>query len=288
MKEIVIISGKGGTGKTSITAAFARLADKHAVIADCDVDAANMHILTHADFGKHEKFYSGYYAIIDKQICTKCDKCKEVCHFEAISDNYNINEIACEGCGYCAFVCPDKSITMKEAYAGNIYISKTRFNNILVHAQLEIAAENSGKIVTKVKTEARKLAEKNHCKILLIDGSPGIGCPVIASLASASLALVITEPTICGYNDMIRLFKLISSFQIHSAILINKSDLSKIYLTKIEEFARVKDIPIIEKIPYHLSFTKAMVQGKTILEFDQNGIADKIINSWGTIKNLRL
>ncbi len=286
MQEIVIISGKGGTGKTSITSAFAQLEGGNAIIADCDVDAANLHILTGADFGISEDFYSGYFAVIDGGKCTQCSKCIEACQFDAISNDFIVDEIACEGCGYCSLVCPEQAVIMKESYTGKVFLSKTRFNNTLVHARLEIAGENSGKLVTEVKNHAWDLAIKKKCGIILVDGSPGIGCPVIASLARASLALIISEPSISGYNDMVRLHGLISRFGIPSALLINKSDLNELYHDKMVYFSLKEDIPIVGEIPYSLSFTRAMAQGKTILEFSQNGISDMVIKSWKTIKNI--
>ena len=288
MREIVVISGKGGTGKTSIASAFAQLEGENAIIADCDVDAANMHILMKADFGISEEFYSGFQAFIDNSKCMRCSKCIEICHFDAITNDFIVDELSCEGCGYCSLVCPEQAITMKEAYTGRVFVSKTRFNNTLVHARLEIAGENSGKLVSEVKSQAQALAKKENCGILLVDGSPGIGCPVIASLTKATLALIITEPSISGYSDMVRLYDLISRFGIPAAILINKYDLNEVYQEKIVSFSDKNDIPIIGKVPYDTSFTEAMRQMKTILELSRNGIADILINAWETIKNMKL
>jgi MinD superfamily P-loop ATPase len=288
MREIVVISGKGGTGKTSIASAFAQLEGENAIVADCDVDAANMHILLEADFGVSEEFYSGFQASINNSKCIQCSKCMDVCHFDAITDDFIVDELSCEGCGYCAIICPEQAITMKEAYTGRIFVSKTRFNNTLVHARLEIAGENSGKLVSEVKSQAEALAKKKSCGILLIDGSPGIGCPVIASLTKATLALIIAEPSISGYSDMVRLHELISRFGIPAVALINKFDLSKEYLDKIVSFSQQNDIPIIGKVPYSTSFTEAMSQMKTILELSQNEIAGILINAWEVIKNMKL
>lgn len=288
MREIVVLSGKGGTGKTSISTAFAQLEGENAIVADCDVDAANMHILMKADFGISEEFYSGFQASIDSSKCIQCSKCFEVCRFDAITDHFSVDEIACEGCGYCSLVCPEQAITMQEAFTGKVFVSKTRFNNTLVHAKLEIAGENSGKLVSEVRSQAQALGKKENRGILLVDGSPGIGCPVIASLTKATLALIITEPSISGYKDMIRLYDLISRLGIPALILINKCDLSKVYLDKIVSFSRKNDIPIVGKVPYSTSFTEAMSQMKTILEFSQNGISDILVNAWETIKNMKL
>lgn len=286
MKEIVVISGKGGTGKTSLTSAFAQLEGKNAVIADCDVDAANLHILSDADFGFSEDFYSGYLASIDKDKCTECGKCIEVCHFDAIPDDYIVDEISCEGCGYCSLVCPEEAISMEDSFTGKIFQSETRFNNTLIHAQLEITGENSGKLVSEVKNLTRKVATDQNCEITIIDGSPGIGCTVIASLSGATLALIVSEPSISGYNDMIRLYSLITKFGIPTAILINKSDLNETYHDKTISFAEKNGIPIVGEVPYSKYFTEALAQGKTIIEFNQSEISDTIEISWNKIKKI--
>lgn len=286
MKELVVISGKGGTGKTSLTTAFAQLEGKDAIIADCDVDAANLHIIAKADFAISEDFYSGQLALIDKEKCSECGKCIEVCHFDAISDDFIVDEISCEGCGYCALVCPEEAITMEDSFTGKIFQSETRFNNTLIHAKLEIAGENSGKLVSEVKNRARKVATDKKCEMTIIDGSPGIGCTVIASLSGASLALIVSEPSISGYNDMIRIYGLITKFGIPSAILINKSDLNDTYYNKTVSFAETNGIPIVGEVPYSKSFTEALAQGKTIIEFDQSDISDTIKKSWEEIKNI--
>jgi MinD superfamily P-loop ATPase len=286
MKEIVIISGKGGTGKTSLTTAFAQLFGDNAVIADCDVDAANLHIISEADFGYTEDFYSGYLASIDKDKCTECGKCIEVCHFDAISDDFIVDDISCEGCGYCAHVCPEVAISMPDSFTGRVYQSKTRFNNTLVHAQLEIAGENSGKLVSEVKTRAREIASKQKSELILIDGSPGIGCTVIASLSGASLALIVSEPSISGYNDLVRLYELISRLGIATAILINKSDLNKTYHDKTVSFSKENGITIVGEVPYNNAFTEALSQRKTILEYDQDELSETVKKSWEKIKTI--
>jgi len=286
MQEVVIISGKGGTGKTSIAAAFAQLGDKNVVIADCDVDAANMYVLIEKEPIYKKDFYSGFFASINLDKCIRCSKCREVCHFQAITEDYHINEIACEGCGYCSRICPVDAITMKDSFTGKVLVSATRFNNSLVHAQLEIAGENSGKLVTEVKKNAREMGDTNNCDLMLIDGSPGIGCPVIASLTQASLVLIITEPSKSGFHDMMRLFELVSKFHVPQTMIINKSDLNESYRDALVSFSNDKGIPILGEIPYDITFSKALAQRKTILEFNRNGISDVLIRSWDKLKEM--
>jgi len=284
MKELVVISGKGGTGKTSLTSAFAQLEGKKAVVADCDVDAANLHIISEADFGLSEDFYSGFLAFIDKEKCSECGKCIEVCHFDAISDDSIVDPISCEGCGYCSLVCPEEAIAMEESFTGKLFQSKTRFNNTLIHARLAIGGENSGKLVSAVKNRAREIAKEQECEMTIIDGSPGIGCTVIASLSGASLALIVSEPSISGYNDMVRLHGLITKFGIQSAILINKSDLNDTYYKETVSFAEKNGIPIVGEVPYDLSFTEALAKGETIIEFSHSEISDALKRIWIKIK----
>ncbi|MCK4716880.1 MAG: ATP-binding protein, partial [Candidatus Marinimicrobia bacterium] len=207
MKEIVVISGKGGTGKTSITASFAYLGGKEIVVADCDVDAADLHLLMLPDFAKSEEFYSGVIAKIDQDVCTNCGKCAEVCRFDAIpviDGQYVVQPLDCEGCGYCARVCPVDAITMESQNVGDWYISTTKVGSSMVHARLGIGAENSGKLVAKVKNEAKIIAKEQDEKYVLVDGSPGIGCPVVSSLSGANFVVLVTEPTVSGIHDLKR------------------------------------------------------------------------------------
>ncbi|MGM0531124.1 MAG: ATP-binding protein [Bacteroidota bacterium] len=271
MKEIVVISGKGGTGKTSITAAFAQLAAKESVIADCDVDAADMHLLLKPDFAEEEAFYSGQIAHIVQEKCTRCYKCKKACRFDAIhvtEGTFTVDEIDCEGCGYCEKVCPTQAITMYDALSGKTYISATRFNNTLVHAELAIAAENSGKLVTRVKTLAKQKTREEKKDFLLIDGTPGIGCPVTASLTGGDYAVIVTEPTISGINDMKRVVDLVKTFKIRAGFIINKYDLNPEKSQEIEVFIRKNDMDYLGHFSYNENFTKSMTQGETIVEYD--------------------
>ncbi|MBN2016981.1 MAG: 4Fe-4S binding protein [Candidatus Cloacimonetes bacterium] len=289
MKEIVVISGKGGTGKTSITASFAILADTEAIIADCDVDAADMHLLLQPDFAQYEDFYSGFKADIDQEICMKCGKCKQVCRFDAVrNDNnfYDIIPLNCEGCGYCKEVCPVNAITMIEQNVGKWYISKIKTDTFMVHAKLGVGADNSGKLVAKVKKEAKKLAQENSKDIILIDGSPGIGCPVVSSLSGADYVILITEPTLSGFHDMKRVFELIQNFNLHAGCIVNKYDVNNEISDKITDFCKKNKIDLISKLPYDEAFTKAMTTGKTIIEYEDSEIKDKLEKSWKKIMKL--
>jgi MinD superfamily P-loop ATPase len=285
MKEIVLISGKGGTGKTSITASLAKISGNRTVIADCDVDASNLHLLLNPDYSQSEDFFSGYLAFIDKNKCTMCNKCKDVCRFKAI-DNYSINELRCEGCGYCEIVCPENAIELKKAYRGKIYISGTRIDKVLVHAEMEIGAQNSGKLVASIKSAAKKIAVDNNAEYILIDGSPGIGCPVIASLTGADLAIIVTEPSVSGKNDMIRIHKLINKMPVKAAVIVNKSDINKKINAEIRSYSADNNIAVLEDIPFSNLFHEALAEKKTVVELKENAIASKINNSWIKINNL--
>ena len=289
MKEIVVISGKGGTGKTSITASFAYLGGKDVVVADCDVDAADMHLLMQPDFAKSEDFYSGEIAEINQDECIKCGKCKDVCRFNAvpiINQQYIINSMNCEGCGYCARVCPANAITMKEQNVGQLHISNTKVGNTMVHARLGIGADNSGKLVAKVKNEAKQIAEKNDKDFIIIDGSPGVGCPVVSSLSGADFVVLVTEPTVSGLHDLERVYKLVKKFNINAGCIINKSDLNSQVSTQIKEFLKKENIVYIASLPYDETFTKAMTKGQTIVEYGENNLKNIITESWGKIKQI--
>ena len=289
MKEIVVISGKGGTGKTSITASFAYLGGEDVVVADCDVDAADMHLLMQPDFAKSEDFYSGVIAEINQDECIKCGKCKDVCRFDAvpiINEQYTINALNCEGCDYCARVCPTNAITMVKQNVGKVHISNTKVGNAMVHAELGIGADNSGKLVAKVKKEAKLLAEKTNKKYIIIDGSPGVGCPVVSSLSGANFVVLVTEPTVAGLHDLERVYQLVKKFKIKAGCIINKADLNLQVYNKIEDFLKRENIVNIASLPYDETFTKAMTVGQTIVEYDDNDLKNRVIESWDKIKEL--
>lgn len=289
MKEIVVISGKGGTGKTSITAAMAMLAGRKAVIADCDVDAADMHLLLGPDFKKGEDFYSGTKAVIDQDKCTGCGECHRVCRFNAINainGHYSIDRLSCEGCGYCSRVCQDKAIRNEPVKAGRWYVSTIKNSSIMVHARLGTGADNSGKLVARVKKEANGIAKAEGKEFILVDGSPGIGCPVISSLSGSSLAVLVTEPSVSGFHDLKRVVELVKNFRIKAGCIINKQDLNPEMTKQIGQYLEKEKIQLIGSIPYLEDFTKAMTEGKTIIEHDNEVLKGLIIDSWNKTEQL--
>lgn len=289
MKEIVIISGKGGTGKTSITASFAYLGGKDIVVADCDVDAADMHLLLEPDFKNSEDFYSGELAIINYEICINCGKCAEVCRFNAIQLNkgiHFIDPISCDGCGYCARVCPVEAITNEIQNVGKTYISNTKAGNIMVHARLGIGADNSGKLVAKVKNEAKRIATENKAEMIIADGSPGIGCPVVSSLSGADFVVLVTEASVSGLHDLKRVYELVKKFKIKAGCIINKYDINQMLSKEIEKFLIEENIVFISKLPYNEDFTKAMTIGKTIVEYENEELKNIVTDSWNKVKQI--
>ncbi len=271
MRELVILSGKGGTGKTSITAAFASLAE-NIVLCDADVDAADLHLILKPDVKESSNFKGGHEAIINPDKCTQCGQCIELCRFGAIRDDFTVDPIECEGCGVCVDLCPEQAIDFPETICGQWYISGTRFGP-MVHARLGIAQENSGKLVSLVRQEAKKIAEQENSDLILTDGPPGIGCPVIASIGQATAILIITEPTVSGRHDMERVRLLSKHFNMPAMVCINKYDLNLVQTQNIEILARDNDIPVVGKIPFDQTFTKAMIQAQTIFEYDNDSQA---------------
>jgi MinD superfamily P-loop ATPase len=272
MKEIVVISGKGGTGKTSITAALAYMNREKSVVADCDVDAADMHLLLKPDFDNPSDFYSGFTAAVNQDKCIRCNKCKQVCAFGAVNyieGDFVINELDCEGCGYCYYVCPSQAIEMKEAFSGNTYISKTRMENTLVHAQLAIGADNSGKLVTRVKDLAKQQTEKQQKDYLLVDGTPGVGCPVTASVTGSDYVVIVTEASISGLRDLKRAYELVQNFSIPMGVIINKSDLNPEVKQEIQDFLKEHDVSLLADFEYNPSFIDALTDGMTVTESDK-------------------
>ena len=289
MKEVVIISGKGGTGKTSLTAAYSCLGGQDVVVADCDVDAADMHLLLQPDFANPTDFFSGLLAQINPDMCTNCGACVEVCRFaaiQAVDNQHTVMPLDCEGCGYCSRVCPANAITMQARKVGKWYISRTKLDSVLVHACLGIGAENSGKLVAQVKREARRIAREKKMDIVLIDGSPGIGCPVISSLSGADLVVLVTEPTLSGLHDLKRIYRLVKKFNIKSGCIINKSDLNGHMRDEIERFLLSENIAHIASLPYDNAFIIAMINGKTVIEYNSNGLIPLITGSWDNIKRM--
>ncbi len=280
MKQIVVISGKGGTGKSVITGSFASLA-KNKVMADCDVDAADLYLLLHPTVKETHEFSGGKTAFIDEFRCTQCGKCQEVCRFEAI-DNYVVDPISCEGCGVCFHICPEKAIKMVDNLSGKWFISETTYGPF-VHAKLGVAEENSGKLVTLVRQNAQLIAEKGGKDFVIIDGPPGIGCPVIASLSGVDIALIVTEPTLSGIHDLERIAGVAHHFGIKSLVCINKYDLNLVVTRKIEEYCRHNNIELVGEIPFDISVTKALVRGLPIVEYENNQVTNEIKNLWEKI-----
>jgi len=278
MKQIVIISGKGGTGKTVITGAFASLA-KNKVMADCDVDAADLHLLLQPDIKERHEFRSGKTAVINKELCQKCGQCIDVCRFKAITDDFTVDSISCEGCAFCSHICPAQAVKMEENTSGEWFISETRFGP-MVHAKLGIAEENSGKLVSLVRKQAKELAEKNNCDWVIIDGAPGIGCPVIASLSGIDCAVVVTEPTLSGLHDALRVIEVTKHFNVPSRLVINKYDLNPDMSKKIEEHCANNGISLIGKVRFDKTVVEAMVEGKTIMEYKDTPVKDEIKEIW--------
>jgi len=278
VKQIVIISGKGGTGKTVITGGFAALA-KNKIMVDCDVDAADLHLLLQPDMKERHEFRSGKTAVLNNEKCVKCGKCIEVCRFNAISKDFVVNGVSCEGCAFCSFVCPENAIIMEENISGEWFISDTRFGP-MVHAKLGIAEENSGKLVSLVRREAKELAEKNNCDWVIIDGAPGIGCPVIASLSGIDCAVVVTEPTLSGLHDADRVISVAKHFGILTKLIVNKYDLNVDMTGRIEEYSRNNNTQLIGKIAFDKSMVKAMVEGKTIIEYPDGKAKKEISEAW--------
>jgi len=278
MKQIVIISGKGGTGKTVITGAFAALA-KNKVMADCDVDAADLHLLLEPSIKERHEFKSGKTAIIDKVKCIKCGKCIKACRFDAISEDFIVDGIFCEGCAFCKFICPPGVIKMEENISGEWFISDTRFGP-MVHAKLGIAEENSGKLVSLVRKQAKDLADKKNADWVIVDGAPGIGCPVIASLSGIDCAVVVTEPTLSGLHDADRVIKVTKHFGIAAKLIVNKYDLNMDMTGRIERYCKENDIDLIGKIPFDKNIVEAMVLGKTIMEYKTGQAQKEIESTW--------
>jgi len=288
MKEIVVISGKGGTGKTSVTASFAYLSSANTVLADCDVDASDMHLLLKPELISSEDFFSSDLAVIDYDKCAGCGKCFEVCRFKAVSYEFNkfkINANNCEGCGYCSYVCPTNAITLVKQNDGNLYISDTRLGKKLFHAELGPGAENSGKLVAKVKNNAKKYARENNLDIVLVDGSPGVGCPVISSLSGANFVVLVTEPTTSGVHDLSRVIQLVKKFHIKMGCIINKTDINYKTADEIKKILTAEDITLLAELPYSDNFTLAMIKEVTVAEFDK-GIKNMLQNAWEKINNL--
>jgi MinD superfamily P-loop ATPase len=283
MKELVVLSGKGGTGKTSIVASFAALA-RSKVLADCDVDAADLHLVLQPIMRENHEFWSGQFAVIDEGKCTQCGLCQELCRFDAIHD-FKVDTISCEGCGFCSHICPAEAITMKENMSGHWFISDTKYGP-LVHARLGIAQENSGKLVALVRQQARHIAESDDLDYVISDGPPGIGCPVISSLSGANLALLVTEPTQSGIHDLERVLDVCRHFGVPALVCINKYDINEDNTRKIEDYCLSQGLMAAAKIPFDNVFTESIVKGIPVVEYSRDGVAKSIESLWQSISRL--
>ena len=258
MQELVIISGKGGTGKTSLTAAFAALAQPVA-LADCDVDAADLHLMLRPRIRQREEFCSGATAVIHPERCTQCGACRAACRFDAIDAAFVVDPLACEGCRVCLYACPVQAVTMEENVCGEWFVSDTDYG-AMAHAALGVAAENSGKLVATVRQQAKRIAAEEGRDLILIDGSPGIGCPVISSIAGASLVCVVTEPTLSGLHDLRRVVDLTAHFNMPASVCVNKADINADMTARILAYCAEYALPVVGAIPYDPIMVEAVVK----------------------------
>ena len=282
IREIVIVSGKGGTGKTSLAAAFAALA-KNGILCDADVDAADLHLLMQPEVKKRTDFMGGSKAVINPDLCTGCGTCRTLCRFDAISDRYEVDPIRCEGCGVCVDFCPEQAIDFPVQRCGEWYISATRFGP-MVHARLGIAEENSGRLVSLVRTKTRQLAEARGLELILTDGPPGIGCPVIAAIGGATALVIVVEPTVSGIHDMERVVDLAAHFRVPGMVIVNKFDLNVGMTEAIEQLAEKRNILVLGRVPFDPVFTRSMVQGQTLFEYGEESPTRRVVRDiWAKI-----
>ncbi|UCC69112.1 MAG: ATP-binding protein [Armatimonadota bacterium] len=281
MKQLLVISGKGGTGKTTVLGSFAVLA-QHKLLADADVDAPNLHLLLQPKILCEEDYIGVKLAVKDDERCTECGVCEQHCRFGAITD-LRVDPTRCEGCGVCALVCPAEAITMRDEVTGKIYLSETR-HGPLVHARLLAGAEASGKLVTQVRERAKEAAARLGSGLILIDGSPGIGCPVIASLAGVDAALAVTEPTPSGLHDLKRVLQMAAHFGVPAAVCVNKWDINPELTEEIEQAAQGMAAPPLGRIPFDEAVADSTAEGVPLVEFVANGPARKaVVKLWETI-----
>jgi MinD superfamily P-loop ATPase len=281
IKQLAVVSGKGGTGKTTIAAAFAALA-KNKVMVDCDVDAADLHLLLQPKPLLQEEYYGGRSPHVDLEKCTQCGLCTEICRFNAINNGV-VDPVSCEGCGFCSQICPENAIIMEDAFSGDWFVSETSYGPF-VHARLGIGEENSGKLVTVVRKQAMEIAKEKNLELILIDGPPGIGCPVTASLTGVNLVLAITEPTLSGIHDLERILKLAEHFKIPSTVCINKCDINLENSDQIVHFCEKSGAKIVGKIPYEPKVVEALVNRKTVMDYPCNGVQEIVQNMWREVE----
>lgn len=287
MYEIVIISGKGGTGKTSVAGCFAALTPS-AVLADCDVDAADLHLILGAEQREAHEFSASKKAEVDGALCVRCGICRDVCKFDAVSETsetgeLKIDPLSCEGCGVCFYACPTQAISMNEAVSGRWFISDTPYG-AMVHAALHAGEGNSGKLVTLVRKKARELAEEDGARYVITDGPPGVGCPVIASLTGATVALIVTEPTRSAIHDMKRVLQVCRHFGVPASVCINRYDLSKENTAEIMRYCHEEGVHVIGEVPFDRAVVDAMVKGLPVVRYVECEASRRIRNMWEELK----
>ncbi len=281
MKEVTVLSGKGGTGKTSVVASLASLA-KSKVMVDCDVDAADLYLLLKPTSQQKEEFWSGEKAVIAEDKCNGCGLCREVCRFEAISDEFKVDPVSCEGCRFCYNICPLDAITMQQSLSGHWFTSETRYGP-LVHARLGVAQENSGKLVALVRQKAKQIAKEGGLDYIISDGPPGTGCPVISSLSGVSLAVIVTEPTLSGIHDLKRVIGVCHHFAVPVIVCINKYDINQDNSHQIEDYCQGQGIEVAARIPFDTTVTEALVKGLPVVEYSRNRVSREIEKLWQAV-----
>lgn len=289
MHEITILSGKGGTGKTSIAASMMALAE-NAVLCDSDVDAANLFLLFNPEIRETHSFPSGSKAWIDPSKCNGCGICMDECRFQAISHTngvFAVDSFACEGCRLCEKICPAEAVTIQEFSRNKWFVSDTRYGPF-VHARMSAGEENSGKLVSVIRKKAREIARNQEKGFIITDGPPGIGCPVISSLSGTQMVLMVIEPSRSGIHDARRLLELTDGFNLPSCALINKYNLSSELTKEAENFLAGHNIPLLARIPFDENFTKSMVEGKTIIEYAPGSETVSILKEvWLQLKTMK-
>ncbi|MGQ9781788.1 MAG: P-loop NTPase [Nitrososphaeria archaeon] len=285
MKQLTVLSGKGGTGKTTIVASFAVLA-KNVVIADCDVDAPDLHLLLDPKLIKAQEFRGSKLATVDEVKCIKCGLCRDRCRFNAITEELKVDPFACEGCGVCTIVCPTEAMRLEERISGHLYISRTVYGP-MAHALLSPGEANSGKLVALVRYNARLLAEEEHVNLILIDGAPGIGCPVIASVTGTDVGMIVTEPTISGIHDLKRVLRLLTHFNVLPLVCVNMYDINSDNTKQIWDFCEKMNVRVVGEIPFDRAVTEAMVNGKPVVEYSpRSNVSQEIGKIWDRVYSI--